>query len=297
MDFMPAQEAFLQELSQDRLRGASELARRCLAMLAECAEQLPATDPEELCGELRRLAEELQRTRPSMAPIRNLLEHWLQTMGQGAESATDASAEDSLEKFRARASAEAGKLSEISLEAASRAAGCASEVVGAGQTIITHSYSSTVVETFNLLQNLDVMAIVTEARPLLEGQRLAERLAAWSIPTIAITDAQLALFVELADVALVGADCLLADGSLVNKAGTHLLALAAQERGVPFYVCCESFKRSPQLPGEIELEEKDAAELGYPEMPGVRVRNIYFDLTPPHLISGWISEEGIRTVY
>jgi translation initiation factor 2B subunit (eIF-2B alpha/beta/delta family) len=289
MNYSQAQDEFLRELSEDRRRGAGELARRCLEMLAECAAQLPASAPEELHEDLRRLAEELMRTRPSMAPIKTLLERWLQTLAKNPE--------EKLKEFRTRAAEEAGRLSEFSLQAAARAAGCASEAIGEGQTVITHGYSSTIAEVFRLLRNKDVMAIVSEARPLLEGWRLAKRLQQWGIPTTCITDAQIGLFVELADVALVGADSVLADGSLVNKAGTRLLALAARECEAPFYVCCESFKRSSAPPGEFELEEKEAKELGFPEKLGVRVRNIYFDVTPPRLISGWISEEGIRTVY
>ena len=96
---------------------------------------------------------------------------------------------------------------------------------------------------------------------------------------------------------LIGADSILADGSVINKAGTYVLALVAHDQGVPVYVCAESCKRRPlQLP-EPALEEMDPAELspGEPSLgPHVRVRNIYFDRTPARLISGWIDEHGVR---
>ena len=41
------------------------------------------------------------------------------------------------------------------------------------------------------------------------------------------------------------------------------------------------------------LEEMEAAELEAPDLPLVDVRNIYFDITPAHLISGWITELGL----
>ncbi len=157
---------------------------------------------------------------------------------------------------------------------------------------MTHSVSSTVLETCRLLKDRGLRMIVTESRPLEEGRRLVERLSAWNVPTTYITDAQMGLFVARADGVLVGADSLLADGSAINKVGTALLALAARECGVPFYVCCESFKRRDADDPPPELEEMSPAELNAPNWPGVTVRNVYFDITPARLMTAWISEDG-----
>ena len=77
---------------------------------------------------------------------------------------------------------------------------------------------------------------MSEARPLNEGVRTARRLAEKGVSVTLITDAQMGLFVREAEAVVVGADSVLPDGSLVNKIGTHLLALAAREAKVPFYV-------------------------------------------------------------
>jgi len=171
----------------------------------------------------------------------------------------------------------------------------ASEVVGRGITIITCSLSSTIMELFSLLRDRNISAIVCESRPLCEGYVLAGKLADIGLSVTVITDAQAGIFMEKADLALVGADSVLSDGSVVNKAGTSLMAMAALDKGRPFYVCCESFKESASEAASMELEEKDPSELGAPEMPGVGIRNIYFDITPARLIDGWISEKGIRS--
>lgn len=55
---------------------------------------------------------------------------------------------------------------------------------------------------------------------------------------------QAALFVGQADLVLVGADAV-TEAAAVNKAGTHLLALAAHARGVPVYVAADTSKLSP----------------------------------------------------
>lgn len=273
------------EIRDDRIHGASELARRCLAILAEAAKTLPAAD----CGEFRQrlltLAAELAVIRPSMAPIGNLLRRWQERIG---------TANGDLELLRRLAAEHAAALVALSRQAVTDCAAHAARWFGPGRTLMTHSLSSTVLETCRLLRNQDLRMIVTESRPLTEGRRMVERLSAWNVPTTYITDAQMGLFVARADGVLVGADSLLADGSAINKVGTALLALAARECGVPFHVCCESFKQRAENESPPELEEMASAELEVPAWPGVSVRNVYFDITPARLIDVWISETGVR---
>lgn len=77
---------------------------------------------------------------------------------------------------------------------------------------------------------------------------------------------QAALFVGQADLVLVGADAI-TEGAALNKAGTHLLALAAHAAGVLVYVAADTSKLSPgplvsiAFPGEEqEQQEEPAAE-------------------------------------
>jgi translation initiation factor 2B subunit (eIF-2B alpha/beta/delta family) len=274
------------EIRADRARGASELACRCLAILADAARALPAADAADLRERLLALAAGLAMARPCMAPIQNLLRRWREGPG------IDAGMELGLAR---RAAAERAEiLIAASRRAVTECAAQAARLLGPGRTVMTHSLSSTVVEVCRLLKDDGLRMIVTESRPLNEGGRLAERLSAWQVPTLYITDAQMGLFVAQADAVLVGADSVLADGSVINKAGTSLLAMVARERGVPFYVCCESFKWRGAGESPPELEEMAPAELGAPGWPGVTVRNVYFDLTPARLVAAWIDETGPR---
>jgi len=277
---------WIAEIRNDRTRGASELARRALELLAEAAQTLPAADGVELREYLLALAAQLEAARPSMAPIQNLLRRWREGLPIPADL--------NLTAARHLAAEQAELLIAASRRAVADCAAHAAKLLGPEPTVLTHRLSSTVVETCRLLQDSGLRMIVTESRPLAEGRQLAERLSAWKVPTTYITDAQMGLFVARADAVLVGADSVLADGAVVNKAGTYPLALAARDRGVPFYVCCESFKwRAPDDPPP-ELEEMAPAELGVPDWPGVTVRNVYFDVTPARLVSAWIAETGVR---
>jgi translation initiation factor 2B subunit (eIF-2B alpha/beta/delta family) len=161
-------------------------------------------------------------------------------------------------------------------------------------TVFTHSYSSTVVNAILESGRKNLNIIVTESRPLNEGVKTAKRLVQEYNVTL-ITDAQAGYFMNNADIVLMGADSVLSDGSLINKVGTYLIALAAQKQKVPVYALCQTnkFHIKSCNEGAIELEEKESHEVISENIPNVSVRNIYFEITPAELISGIITEEGI----
>jgi len=66
----------IREIAEDRSHGASELARLCLQIGADSALNHPAQDTEALLGTLLAQAAEMTATRPSMAPVHNLLARW-----------------------------------------------------------------------------------------------------------------------------------------------------------------------------------------------------------------------------
>lgn len=279
-------ETTLESIKADRERGASELARECLAVMAESTRNMPANDEAELYGLLHRRAERLMHARPSMTPIYNLLLRWQTLINEKNDQR--------LATARVQAARLADELIEYSLRAVGETARQVAEHLGPDSTLMTHSLSSTVLAVFRGLQGQGVKAIITESRPLYEGRLLAKRLSDWHIPTTLITDAQIGLFVPQADAVLVGADSLLPDGSMINKVGSYPLALVARDQGVPFYVCCESFKRRSETMGVPELEAMDTTELDATPLPDVELQNIYFDTTPAHLISAWFDEKGMH---
>jgi len=275
-----------QELVDDRVSGASQLARQALDSLTQFAGTCSEEEIDPLRRALLDFAEDLQYARPSMAPIFNLVQRWADRV-----EALDGT---EVERFRRDAAAIAQELSDASIRAVGDVADQAARLIGPGATVITHSLSTTVQATFRALAPRGVQAIVAESRPGLEGRRQAQHLDHFGVPVAFITDALLGHFCREATVALVGADTLLQDGSVVNKAGTYLLALASRDMGIPFYVCCESFKQVPYGAAGFDLEELDAAELDAPRGRNITPHNVYFDITPARLVSAWVTENGVR---
>lgn len=278
-------ETSLQRFREDREHGASEIARAALRLMADCARKHDQDTTPRMVEVFRARAAALAGTRPSMAPLYNHMTKWsasLENLPNDPVMAGQLAAEAAEEL--ARQSRLAAKLAAARL--ASR--------VPPGAAIMTHSLSSTIVELYRILKDRDVTAIVSESRPLCEGYVLAAKLDELGIRTTLVTDAQMGLAISGADVVAVGADSILADGRVVNKVGTYLLALAAREAKKPFYVCAESYKRCPAGMPDPPMERMDPAELGAPVLPGVTVVNAYFEITPAALVTACVAEtDGI----
>jgi methylthioribose-1-phosphate isomerase len=142
-----------------------------------------------------------------------------------------------------------------------------------------------------------------ETRPLLQGSRLtALELSQAGIPVEVIVDAAGPGLMARAqvDLVLVGADRIARNGDVVNKVGTYMLALAAREHRVPFWVVAptSTFDLSLEDGRRIPIEERDPAEVlavsGHAvAAPEVSARNPAFDLTPAGLLTGIVTERGL----
>jgi translation initiation factor 2B subunit (eIF-2B alpha/beta/delta family) len=128
--------------------------------------------------------------------------------------------------------------------------------------------------------------IVTESRPLGEGRTATRLLADKGFSVSLIADAQAGVYVGHTAAVVVGADTVFADGTVVNKAGTLALALLARQHRVPFFVISESLKVSASRWKE---GGETSPPTGSPDEPPA----VYFDVTPPRLITALITEEGV----
>lgn len=147
-----------------------------------------------------------------------------------------------------------------------------------------------------------VRVIATETRPLLQGARLtAFELQMDEIPVTLITDNMVGYVMakDLVNKVIVGADRILASGHVINKIGTLSIAIIAHRFNIPFYVAAPSSTFDLKTPlGEVVIEERSKDEVrkifGRQIAPtGVPVLNPAFDITPPELVSGIITEKGI----
>src|SRR4029077_2754134 len=98
---------------------------------------------------------------------------------------------------------------------------------------------------------------------------------------------------------VVGADRILGTGHVTNKIGTLPIALAAQFYRVPFYaVAPVSTLDFATDPSKVVIEERDQREVlnfrGARVGPrGVEALNPAFDITPPELVTGIVTDKGV----
>jgi methylthioribose-1-phosphate isomerase len=188
------------------------------------------------------------------------------------------------------------------------------EIIPDGATVLTHCHSGALAGAGYGGRALSVIraameagkkieVIAQETRPYLQGARItAWELSELGIPVRLATDGMSGALMEkgLVDVCVVGSDRLAANGDLVNKTGTYLVALAAREHQVPFYTATTRYNIDLTCPDgtHIPIEMRPESEVlnfnGQPtSVPAVRGIYPAFDITPAHLLAGIITEAGV----
>ncbi len=292
MNISPEIISLIDEIKNDKTHGASELARQAVTILKIAAEHSHADSTEQFLAEQKAVGEKLMSARPAMAPLFNIVNRFL---GIVSEKAREADL-DSATRFTI---SKADALVRDSLQSIVRIAQFGSELIADGDKIMTHSYSSTVVEVLKeaFTRRRDIEVITTRSGAGRTGERIAQELGRYGTVTF-IDDAAVGFYVSTVSKVVVGADRVCADGKVVNGIGTYQLALAAERAGIPFYVFSETLKFDSRLRGdEVDLEEKEPSEVGEPGVlpPEVMVKNPYFDITPLELVTGIVTEDGLLT--
>ena len=148
----------------------------------------------------------------------------------------------------------------------------------------------------------NIKVIATETRPVQQGSRLtAFELKYDNIDVSLIPDTAVGYTMAngLVNGVVVGADRILRTGHVFNKIGTYQVATMAKNHDIPFYVAAPlstfDMKSNPE---DVIIEQRKASEVtGIGDKKtapdGIDVINPAFDMTPPGLISGIITENGI----
>lgn len=184
-----------------------------------------------------------------------------------------------------------------------------------GDSILTHCNAGgiatarygTALAPFHLAKerHFPLKVYACETRPVLQGARLtAWELMQAGVDVTLISDNMTAHTIHQKRIngIIVGADRIAANGDTANKIGTLGLAILAKHFGIPFYVAAPSttFDLTLESGTSIPIEERNEAEITF--IQGVRIApenvktfNPAFDVTPNHLITSIITENGIIT--
>lgn len=153
-------------------------------------------------------------------------------------------------------------------------------------------------------RNNNIKLFCPETRPYLQGARLTSSVAYdQGFDVTVITDNMPAHTMQAKNIDLFtsAADSICLDGHIVNKIGTMQIAIVAKYFGVPYFVTGIPDKDYDVI-DKVKIEERDPNEVL--ECRGIKntlegVKGYYpsFDITPPHLVSGVVTDKGIYSPY
>lgn len=284
------------------VRGAPAIGVSAAFGLALAAQQSKAKTLPELMRDLDSAFKVLQATRPTAV---NLFWALQRVMGKGKRAKT-------LEEAKRVVLNEALKMAQEDIETNRKIGAHGLKLFRDGDMVLTHCNAGSLA-TVAYGTALGVIraardsgkrlsVIATETRPVMQGSRLtAFELLHDGIDVSLITDTAVGHMMAIGAVnhVIVGADRVLRTGHVFNKIGTYQVAILASKHNVPFYVAAPlstfDFESSP---ADVIIEDRSVDEVvkvGKRRIApkGIRVFNPAFDMTPPELITGIITEKGV----
>ncbi|MCG1003634.1 MULTISPECIES: translation initiation factor eIF-2B [Halobacterium] len=275
-----------EEIREMRTHSSSVVAVKAARALADLIDNDYPT-VEEYVRALERNSNALRRANPSHASL-------VTTQRDIVERVRDAEAASVVEAKEVTAAAIDDVVADVE-EAKHEAAATLADRVEDGQTVLTHDYSSTVLEALETAaqdgKHLDVY--VTEARPRHLGRKTARTLAAIDrIEPTLIVDGASGYYLGECDRVLLGMDCIVGD-TYYNRVGTYPLAAAADDVGTPVTVAGSSAKLVDDG-FRFENDFRDASEVIREPPEGFEVKNPAYDATPTRLLDSVVTDEGVR---
>ena len=284
------------------VRGAPAIGVSAAFGLALAAQQSKAKNLSELMRDLDSAFKVLHATRPTAV---NLFWALQRVMEKGMRAKT-------LEEAKRVVLNEALKMAQEDIETNRKMGSHGLKLFQDGDIVLTHCNAGSLA-TVAYGTALGVIraaresgkrlsVIATETRPVMQGSRLtAFELLHDGIDVSLITDTAVGHMMAMGTVnhVIVGADRVLRTGHVFNKIGTYQVAVLANKHNVPFYVAAPlstfDFESTPQ---DVIIEDRSVDEVvkvGKRRIApkGVRVFNPAFDMTPPELITGIITEKGV----
>lgn len=272
-------------IRDDLTSGAAEIALRAINVFQAVMTGSDQLSPEELKQRLVLAARALRDAQPAMAPLFHLGNTVLLAV-RDAQTSDEVytRANEALTGFEKRLCDTAAKIADLVFD-----------LIPHGQLLFAYSFSSTVVSSLlnAKARGRFFRVVCTEARPSMEGRKLASTLSSAGIEVINTFDCALGMVLSECRAAFMGVDCVGRPG-VVNKVGSWMLAAACKELGIPLYALTgtEKFVTDERL-FEFEKHERPGAEV-WPEAPkGVQVLNQQYELIPLSMVTGIVTERGI----
>jgi methylthioribose-1-phosphate isomerase len=284
------------------VRGAPAIGVSGAFGLALAALQSKAITKDDLILDLEKAKKILFETRPTAVNLSWGLERIMKIAQTG----------NSIEQIREQVVTEAKKMAEEDIEINKTMGKYGSDLFNNNDTIMTHcnagalatvAYGTALgVIRATKESGKNVKVIATETRPVQQGSRLTAfelKHDGFDVSLIPDTAVGYSMANGLVDKVVVGADRIVRTGHVFNKIGTYQVATMAKQHGIPFYVAAplSTFDMKTDAKDVIIEMRKGSEVTGIGDKKtapdDINVINPAFDMTPPELITGIITEKGV----
>jgi len=284
------------------VRGAPAIGVSGAFGLALAALQSKSTTKDQLLQALETAKKILFETRPTAVNLKWGLDKIMQVAQQGT----------GVDEIKQNVIDAAKKIAEEDIKINMSMGKHGSELFSDNDTIMTHCNAGALATvaygtalgviraTKDSGKNIKVIA--TETRPVQQGSRLTAfelKHDGFDVSLIPDTAVGYSMANGLVNKVVVGADRVLKTGHVFNKIGTYQVATMAKQHGIPFYVAAPLSTFDLQsTPKDVIIEMRKGTEVtGIGDKKtapdDINVINPAFDMTPPELITGIITEKGV----
>jgi len=291
----PEVEQIAEAIREMKIRGAGELARSAVRALMITCERSSAENAQDFVSDLRAAAKALLETRPTAVSLPNGIRYVMHRVSLAYQTTKE------VEQLRLAGMKAGDEFISNSKTAIERIGEIGARRIKDGDVLMTHCNSSAAIAVIETAWEMGkrIQVYVTETRPRFQGRITASILVNHGIPVTMIVDDAARYFMKDINKVVVGADAVTANGAVVNKIGTSMMALAARESNVRTFVAAETYKFSPEtmIGDVVAIEQRSTDEViserELRELPKVEVKNPSFDVTPAEYIDLIITEKGI----
>jgi ribose 1,5-bisphosphate isomerase len=286
--------AIANKIKTIKIQGASNVAKAGIKAFSDYLNSIKFSSAKELSPYINKAKDILfqaRDTEPALRNCINLIVKKIEKSGVNSEIAIKNLIRESAAFFIDRID---GANDEIGQIGARR--------ITDGMIIMTHCHSSAaesiLIEAKN--QNKEFQVICTETRPKMQGRITAQHLIDANIPVTMVVDSAMrwVLKNKAVDMIITGADAITSEGTVLNKIGSRLLALATAESHVPYYIATPLLKYDAEtVVGNLTKIELRESEEIWPEADGrpvnLQFQNPAFETISHEYIAGLITEVGI----
>lgn len=284
------------------VRGAPAIGVSGAFGLALASLQSKATTKDQLISDLEKARKILYETRPTAVNLKWGLDKIMKIANSG----------DTVEQIKQLVINESKKMADEDIQINKTMGKNGSVLFDNNDTIMTHcnagalatvAYGTALgVIRATRESGKNIKVIATETRPIQQGSRLTAfelKHDGFDVSLIPDTAVGYSMANGLVNKVVVGADRIVRTGHVFNKIGTYQVATMAKQHGIPFYVAAplSTFDMTSDAKDVIIEMRKGTEVTGIGDKKtapdDINVINPAFDMTPPELISGIITEKGV----